>query len=435
MGRAPCCEKVGLKKGRWTAEEDEILTNYIRAHGEGSWRSLPKNAGLLRCGKSCRLRWINYLRSDLKRGNITSAEEEIIVKLHASMGNRWSLIASRLPGRTDNEIKNYWNSHLSRKIDAFRPRLRSISSTQETTSIIMDTAQVNHLPKLKGGGISRQWATKKNKRSNPTNSDNHGKSSGVPEVNASSPNEAAIPLPQTPEMESESLPSLIIKNSSVGLDLEAADQDLSISNNEMTISGDCDKEPELKETPMSSTGQVELVQVLVNSRGTGQCDSTVLSPDGKEISNCAVGGPLAINNATNIDEGGAACFDDILGCDLQDLGDALNDTQYFVTCVGDRCGATCLDEFDMAESVTLSSNGEVSTDWFPCSPMTIAFGDADSSTIEKNSNWKSDEQSRDTRDSMLSWLWEGEHQSGFHERQSVDLDPDTEDSMFAWLLS
>ncbi|XP_030528162.1 transcription factor MYB111 [Rhodamnia argentea] len=116
MGRAPCCEKVGLKKGRWTAEEDEILTNYIQAHGEGSWRSLPKNAGLLRCGKSCRLRWINYLRSDLKRGNITAEEQRLIVQLHGTLGNRWSLIAGHLPGRTDNEIKNYWNSHLSRKI-------------------------------------------------------------------------------------------------------------------------------------------------------------------------------------------------------------------------------------------------------------------------------------------------------------------------------
>ncbi|KAG8370615.1 hypothetical protein BUALT_Bualt13G0001800 [Buddleja alternifolia] len=76
--------------------------------------------GLLRCGKSCRLRWINYLRSDLKRGNITAAEEDIIINLHATMGNRWSLIAGYLPGRTDNEIKNYWNSHLSRKIQSFR---------------------------------------------------------------------------------------------------------------------------------------------------------------------------------------------------------------------------------------------------------------------------------------------------------------------------
>nr|ANZ79233.1 R2R3-MYB transcription factor [Epimedium sagittatum] len=123
MGRSPCCEKVGLKRGRWTAEEDDILRKYIEANGEGSWRSMPKNAGLLRCGKSCRLRWINYLRGDLKRGNFTTEEEDLIIKLHASLGNRWSLIAAKLPGRTDNEIKNYWNSHLSRRIHTFlRPR-------------------------------------------------------------------------------------------------------------------------------------------------------------------------------------------------------------------------------------------------------------------------------------------------------------------------
>ncbi|KAF8095226.1 hypothetical protein N665_0339s0094 [Sinapis alba] len=127
MGRAPCCEKVGIKRGRWTAEEDQILSSYIQSNGEGSWRSLPKNAGLKRCGKSCRLRWINYLRSDLKRGNITPEEEELVVKLHSTLGNRWSLIASHLPGRTDNEIKNYWNSHLRRKLHNFIIRKPSIS--------------------------------------------------------------------------------------------------------------------------------------------------------------------------------------------------------------------------------------------------------------------------------------------------------------------
>ncbi|KAH9306177.1 hypothetical protein KI387_010581 [Taxus chinensis] len=116
MGRAPCCAKVGLNRGRWTAQEDETLTKYIQTHGEGSWRDLPKNAGLLRCGKSCRLRWINYLRSDLKRGNISEEEEQLIIKLHGLLGNRWSLIAGRMQGRTDNEIKNFWNTHLSRKL-------------------------------------------------------------------------------------------------------------------------------------------------------------------------------------------------------------------------------------------------------------------------------------------------------------------------------
>lgn len=127
MGRAPCCDKVGLNRGRWTAEEDDILTKYIQANGEGSWRSLPKNAGLLRCGKSCRLRWVNYLKSDLKRGKFSSDEDETIIKLHSSLGNRWCLIASHLPGRTDNEIKNYWNSHLSRQIYKFRKIIQQMN--------------------------------------------------------------------------------------------------------------------------------------------------------------------------------------------------------------------------------------------------------------------------------------------------------------------
>ncbi|CAN6451698.1 unnamed protein product [Victoria cruziana] len=114
--RRPCCEKQETNKGAWTKQEDQILIDYIRKHGEGCWRSLPQAAGLLRCGKSCRLRWINYLRPDLKRGNFAEDEEDLIIKLHALLGNRWSLIAGRLPGRTDNEIKNYWNSHLRKKL-------------------------------------------------------------------------------------------------------------------------------------------------------------------------------------------------------------------------------------------------------------------------------------------------------------------------------
>ncbi|CAA2985664.1 transcription factor MYB8-like [Olea europaea subsp. europaea] len=116
MGRSPCCSKVGLRRGPWSTREDTLLTNYIQEHGEGQWRSLPKQAGLLRCGKSCRLRWMNYLRPGIKRGNITPDEEDLITRLHSLLGNRWSLIAGRLPGRTDNEIKNYWNTHLLKKL-------------------------------------------------------------------------------------------------------------------------------------------------------------------------------------------------------------------------------------------------------------------------------------------------------------------------------
>ncbi|GKB35671.1 homeodomain-like protein [Tanacetum coccineum] len=115
MGRAPCCSKVGLHRGAWSDEEDKLLTNYIQTHGEGQWRNLPTKAGLLRCGKSCRLRWMNYLRPGIKRGSFTQEEDDLIIQLHSVHGNRWSFIATELKGRTDNEIKNHWNSHLKRK--------------------------------------------------------------------------------------------------------------------------------------------------------------------------------------------------------------------------------------------------------------------------------------------------------------------------------
>lgn len=117
MGRAPCCEKLGLKRGPWSKEEDDLLINYINKNGHPNWRALPKHAGLLRCGKSCRLRWTNYLRPDIKRGNFTPEEENTIIKLHQVLGNRWSGIAARLPGRTDNEIKNIWHTHLKKRAD------------------------------------------------------------------------------------------------------------------------------------------------------------------------------------------------------------------------------------------------------------------------------------------------------------------------------
>ncbi|XWS30261.1 hypothetical protein CRYUN_Cryun24cG0101200 [Craigia yunnanensis] len=116
MGRPPCCDKLGVKKGPWTPEEDIILVSYIQEHGPGNWKAVPTNTGLLRCSKSCRLRWTNYLKPGIKRGNFTEHEEKMIIHLQALFGNRWAAIASYLPQRTDNDIKNYWNTHLKKKL-------------------------------------------------------------------------------------------------------------------------------------------------------------------------------------------------------------------------------------------------------------------------------------------------------------------------------
>ncbi|PHT39581.1 Transcription factor MYB3 [Capsicum baccatum] len=133
MGRAPCCAKEGLRKGPWSTKEDLLLTNYIKENGEGQWRNLPNKAGLLRCGKSCRLRWMNYLRPGIKRGNFSQDEDDLIIRLHSLLGNRWSLISGRLPGRTDNEIKNYWNTHLIKKlkIAGIHPKVHKIFNKKE----------------------------------------------------------------------------------------------------------------------------------------------------------------------------------------------------------------------------------------------------------------------------------------------------------------
>nr|KAJ0214896.1 hypothetical protein LSAT_V11C300140300 [Lactuca sativa] len=80
-------QDVEVRKGPWTMEEDLILINYIANHGEGVWNSLARSAGLKRTGKSCRLRWLNYLRPDVRRGNITPEEQLLIMELHAKWGN------------------------------------------------------------------------------------------------------------------------------------------------------------------------------------------------------------------------------------------------------------------------------------------------------------------------------------------------------------
>ncbi|KAG2588233.1 transcription factor JAMYB-like [Panicum virgatum] len=103
-----------LRRGPWTAEEDALLAGYVAAHGEGRWNELTLAAGLRRTGKSCRLRWLNYLRPGVRRGGFTPREQLLILDLHSRWGNRWSKIAAHLPGRTDNEVKNYWRTRVQK---------------------------------------------------------------------------------------------------------------------------------------------------------------------------------------------------------------------------------------------------------------------------------------------------------------------------------
>ncbi|KAL9266623.1 Transcription factor MYB1-like protein [Drosera capensis] len=124
-----CSHKKVVNKGAWTADEDRKLAEYIELHGPRRWKTIALKAGLNRCGKSCRLRWLNYLRPNIKRGNISDEEEDLILRLHKLLGNRWALIAGRLPGRTDNEIKNYWNSHLSKKINQNNRKVETTTRT------------------------------------------------------------------------------------------------------------------------------------------------------------------------------------------------------------------------------------------------------------------------------------------------------------------
>ncbi|KAK2636483.1 hypothetical protein Ddye_031275 [Dipteronia dyeriana] len=128
----------GSKKGLWTQEEDMILIEYVRVHGRGHWNRIPNVTGLKRCGKSCRLRWLNYLSPSVKHGDFSQEEEDLIIRLHNLLGNRWSLIAGRVPGRTDNQVKNHWNTHLRKKFGNKKQKKGVVSSSRTHSTHIED---------------------------------------------------------------------------------------------------------------------------------------------------------------------------------------------------------------------------------------------------------------------------------------------------------
>ncbi|KAL8034386.1 hypothetical protein ABFX02_12G025000 [Erythranthe guttata] len=126
---------TSVRKGAWTKEEDFLLTKFVKKHGEGKWHQIPIKTGLKRCRKSCRLRWLNYLKPGRKRGPFSDDEIDLVLRLRNLLGNRWSLIAGRIPGRTANDVKNYWNTHLHKKL------LLSISDDDDVADDDDDVAE------------------------------------------------------------------------------------------------------------------------------------------------------------------------------------------------------------------------------------------------------------------------------------------------------
>ncbi|KAK2414495.1 transcription factor MYB1 [Trifolium repens] len=143
----------------WTEEEDHLLKKCIQQYGEGKWHRVPLLAGLNRCRKSCRLRWLNYLRPNIKRGNFAEEEVEMIVKLHKLLGNRWSLIAGRLPGRTANDVKNYWNCHLSKRVNA-------LEADQDGSQLSKDVQIIMPQPRNNGSSSTMK---RRSQGESPTN--------------------------------------------------------------------------------------------------------------------------------------------------------------------------------------------------------------------------------------------------------------------------
>ncbi|KAL3814987.1 hypothetical protein ACJIZ3_016255 [Penstemon smallii] len=162
-----------IKKGPWKSEEDEVLINHVRKYGPRDWSSIRSKGLLQRTGKSCRLRWVNKLRPNLKHGVKFSAEEErTVIDLQAQFGNKWAKIATYLQGRTDNDVKNFWSSR--------QKRLARILLTSSPSSIIssknskeVQTSTFHHVSSMEGPNFSQSAAEEESITKSCSSSSSH----------------------------------------------------------------------------------------------------------------------------------------------------------------------------------------------------------------------------------------------------------------------
>ncbi|KAL8476742.1 hypothetical protein ACS0TY_029158 [Phlomoides rotata] len=167
-------KKLGVRKGAWTKEEDALLRNCIHKFGEGKWHKVPHRAGLNRCRKSCRLRWLNYLRPNIKRGYFTKDEVDLILRLHKLLGNRWSLIAGRLPGRTANDVKNFWNTHILKKSSSSSLAGKNMEKTVETKTSIEKSIIIKPRPRTFSKSDAPVQSTEDDNKINKTKDEHSG---------------------------------------------------------------------------------------------------------------------------------------------------------------------------------------------------------------------------------------------------------------------
>ncbi|KAG6434482.1 hypothetical protein SASPL_106119 [Salvia splendens] len=146
-----------IKKGPWKVEEDQVLIHHVKKYGPRDWSSIRSRGLLRRTGKSCRLRWVNKLRPDLKTGVKFSAEDErTVIDLQAQFGNKWAKIATYLPGRTDNDVKNFWSSRQKRLARILHTSTSPSSSSTKShkTTKHLQTPPFDFIPSLKAPKLS-----------------------------------------------------------------------------------------------------------------------------------------------------------------------------------------------------------------------------------------------------------------------------------------